>query len=601
MAAVTESEAAGAAFLGVEESFGGKRWEERLTDSRLGLALAQRLGASEVLGRVLAARGIGPDEVEDFLDPTLKRLLPDPSCLRDMDLAAERFAQAIMTGESVAVFGDYDVDGATSAALLQRFATAVGGDLTVYIPDRLSEGYGPNWPALRRLREEGAGLIITVDCGISAFEPLEAAAGAGLEVIVVDHHSAEARLPPAYAVVNPNRLDDDSGLGHLAAVGVAFLLAVATNRTLRRAGWYAKAGHSEPDLLSWLDLAGLGTVCDVVPLRGLNRAFVVQGLKVLAQGRNAGLTALREAAGVSRPPDGYQLGYVLGPRVNAGGRVGEAPLGARLLASDDPRAAAEIAARLDRFNAERREIEAAVLDQAIELVEHGGGAPGALVFASSEGWHPGVIGIVASRLKERYNRPALVIALEGEQGKGSGRSVPGVDLGASVLVARQAGLLLNGGGHPMAAGLTVARAALEDLRAFLEERIAAQIRESGYRPSMRLDGAVQIGGANAALVDELDRCAPFGAANAAPRFAIPGVRVIKPRVVGKDHVSCILTGPGGARLRAIAFRALDSELGRRLLHAGSMPLHVAGKLERDTWTGGEAVQVIIEDAAAVPV
>ena len=405
-------------------------------------------------------------------------------------------------------------------------------------------------------------------------------------------------------MVNPNRLDDDSGLGHLAAVGVAFLLAVATNRALRAAGWYASAGRTEPDLRAWLDLAGLGTVCDVVPLRGLNRAFVVQGLKVLAQGRNAGLAALRDAAGVSRPPDSYQLGFVLGPRVNAGGRVGEAPLGARLLASDDPRDAAAIATRLDGFNAERREIEAQVLDQAIQALESDSAAPGpkgALVLAAGEGWHPGVIGIVASRLKERYNRPALVIALDGEQGKGSGRSVPGVDLGASVLAARQAGLLINGGGHPMAAGLTVARSALDELWDFLEKRLAAQIHETGYRPSMRLDGAVQIGGATAALVDELERCAPFGAANAAPRFALPGVRVVKPRVVGKDHVSCILTGPGGARLRAIAFRALDSELGRRLLQAGSLPLHVAGKLERDSWTGGDAVQVIIEDAAAVPV
>lgn len=601
MEAVTGIEAKSPAFLGVEGSFSGKRWEERLADSRLGLALAQRLGASEILGRVLAARGVGLDEVEDFLDPTLKRLMPDPSCLRDMDRAAERLAAAIMEGEAVAVFGDYDVDGATSSALLQRFVAAVGGDLRVYIPDRLSEGYGPNWPALRRLQSEGATLVVTVDCGISAFEPLEAAGEAGLEIIVVDHHTAEARLPRAYAVVNPNRLDDDSGLGHLAAVGVAFLLAVATNRCLRLAGWYGQAGRAEPDLRSWLDLAGLGTVCDVVPLKGLNRAFVVQGQKIMAQGRNAGLAALREVAGVSGPPDGYQLGFVLGPRVNAGGRVGEASLGARLLSSDDPVAAGEIAVRLDGFNAERREIEARVLDQAIESLEREPDGPGALVFAAGEGWHPGVIGIVASRLKERYNRPALVIALEGELGKGSGRSVPGVDLGAIVLAARQADLLVNGGGHPMAAGLTLARAALEDLRGFLENRVASQIQESGYRPAMRLDGAIQIAGANAALVDELERCAPFGAANAAPRFALPGVRVIKARVVGSDHVSCILTGPGGARLRAIAFRALDSELGRRLLQAGSLPLHVAGKLQRDSWAGGEAVQVIIEDAAAVPV
>jgi len=416
--------------LGVERSLSGRRWEARLTDDRKSLALAQRLGVPELVARVLAARGVGLETAADFLAPSLRALLPDPSCLLDMDAAAERLYQALRDGERVAVFGDYDVDGATSSALLQRFLRALGVDLRVYIPDRLAEGYGPNAPALRRLATEGVRLAVTVDCGISAFGALEAAREAGLEVIVVDHHQAEMRLPPAAAVVNPNRLDQPGGLGQLAAVGVAYLLVVALNRLLRRSGWYAARALPEPDLLAWLDLVALGTVCDVVPLTGVNRALVAQGLKVMARRGNRGLAALCDVAGVAEPPGTYHAGFLLGPRVNAGGRVGEAGLGARLLATEDAGEAASIAARLDGYNAERREIERRVLDQAIEAIEAEGGPGEALAFAAAEGWHPGVIGIVASRLKERYNLPALVVALDGALGKGSGRSVAGVDLGS---------------------------------------------------------------------------------------------------------------------------------------------------------------------------
>ncbi|MEL0144869.1 MAG: single-stranded-DNA-specific exonuclease RecJ, partial [Alphaproteobacteria bacterium] len=456
----------------VERSVTGKRWVLREADNRMGMALSQRLGVPEIVGRVMAARGIGIDEAEAFLNPTLRDALPDPAVLEDMTRAAERLAAAIRDGESIAVFGDYDVDGATSSALLARFLSALGVPARIYIPDRIAEGYGPTSPAMLRLNAEGADLVITVDCGTTAFAPLEAAADAGVDVIVVDHHVAEPALPRAIAVVNPNRLDDRSGQGTLAAVGVTFLLTVATNRILRDIGWYESSGRKEPDLLGLLDLVALGTVCDVVPLTGLNRAFVSQGLKVMGKRRNPGLVALSDVARVESKLTEYHAGFLLGPRVNAGGRVGEAGLGARLLMTTDSGEALELAQKLDVWNAERREIEAHVLDEAIAQVEDAD-LSAAMLVAAGEGWHPGVIGIVAGRLKERFNRPAFVIGFEGSEGKGSGRAVEGVDLGSAVIAARQAGLLINGGGHKMAAGLTVAREKLGALRDFLEERVAA--------------------------------------------------------------------------------------------------------------------------------
>ncbi|NIA67077.1 single-stranded-DNA-specific exonuclease RecJ [Pelagibius litoralis] len=583
-------------FLGVERSLTGKRWEERLGEARHGLALAQQLGLPEIVGRVLAARGVAPEEAERFLSPTLRDYLPDPSGFADMERAAARLAKAIGDGEKVAVFGDYDVDGATSSALLWRFFAALGIDLEIYIPDRLAEGYGPNAPALKRLRAGGVSLAITVDCGITAFDALAEAAAAGLEVVVVDHHAAEPRLPTAAAVVNPNRLDDSSGQGQMAAVGVTFMLIVALNRALRDSGWYRSSGQSEPDLRQWLDLVALGTVCDVVPLTGVNRALVAQGLKVMSRRGNAGLAALSDVARIDERPGTYHAGFLLGPRVNAGGRVGEAPLGARLLCSDDPGEAAEIAARLDAYNAERREIEAQVLDQAIRQVEDHGPGQG-LVVAASEGWHAGVIGIVASRLKERYNRPALVIALDGPLGKGSGRSVPGVDLGAAVIAARQDGLLVNGGGHPMAAGLTLESGRLADLTGFLDDRLGRRLAEIAYRPSLGIDGALQPKSANLELLAQLERCAPFGVGNVQPRFVLPAVKVAQASVVGENHVRCFLSGAAGGRLKAIAFRALDSDLGPALLQTAGLPLHVAGRLQIDRWGGVETVQFIVEDAA----
>ena len=595
-----------ACFLGVERSFLGKRWEERLGDPRAALLLSQRLGLPEVVGRVLAARGVGPEEAERFLEPRLRDFLPDPSRLKDMDAAVERLAAAVMGGEGIAVFGDYDVDGATSAALLTRFLRAAGNAPRIYVPDRLKEGYGPNTKALLRLKAEGAAVVVTVDCGILAFEPLEAAAEAGLEVIVLDHHSAEPRLPRARAVVNPNRLDerplaeDPGKLGYLAAVGVTFLLVVALNRALRDAGWYLGGERAEPDLMELLDLVALGTVCDVVPLLGLNRALVAQGLKVMARRRNLGLAALGEVARLTEAPDTYHVGFILGPRINAGGRVGEAGLGARLLATEDAAEAAEIAARLEDYNDARRAIEAVVLDQAIARVESGA-KPTGLVFVAGEGWHPGVIGIIAGRLKERYGLPALVLAIDpaGGPAKGSGRSVPGVDLGNAVIAARQEGILIDGGGHPMAAGLTLRADRIDELRAFLEPRLHARLEAIQYRPALGFDGALQPSGASFELLRQLERCGPFGTGVAPPRFALPAARLLHAKVVGQGHLRCVLTGPDGGRLKGIAFRAMDSGLGAALQNRAGAAVHLAGKLRADAWAGPEAVQFVIEDAAAI--
>ncbi len=586
----------GPALLGVDRSLTGRRWQPSLGDDRLALALSQRLALPEMVGRVLAARGIGLDDAPLFLNPTLKQLLPDPSHLRDMDRAVDRLVQAVTRGEMVGIFGDYDVDGATSSALLSIFFQSAGARVRVHIPDRIAEGYGPNAPALLAMRADGVGVVVTVDCGTTAHAPLAAAAQAGLDVIVVDHHEAEPDLPLAYAVVNPNRLDEDSPHGHLAAVGVAFLLAVAVNRGLKQAGWYQT--RPAPDLMQWLDIVALGTVCDVVPLKGVNRALVTQGLKVMAKRGNVGLSALSDVAGIRERPDAYHLGYVLGPRVNAGGRVGEAALGSRLLSTADMAEALDIARQLDAFNKDRQEIEAAVLRDAMEQVERQAGADDLpLVLAVGDDWHPGVIGIVAGRLKERFGRPACVVAMDGDDGKGSGRSVPGLDLGAAIIAARQAGLLKAGGGHAMAAGFTVARDVLPQFRTFLGERLQAQLAGE-LVPVLELDGALDCAGCTVDLVETLKQIGPFGAGNPEPRFAITGARIIKADVVGSGgHVRCILAGAGGQRLKAIAFRAVDSDLGQALLTHGGARFHLAGTLRADTWQGTTSVQLSIEDAA----
>src|SRR5277367_6386777 len=484
--------------LGVGQSICGRRWRWRGGDAQAGQEIAERLALPEIVGRLLAQRGIDLDHAPGFLQPRLREQLPNPSHLRDMDAAAARLVRAVRDDETIAIFGDYDVDGATSAALLARFFAAVGTRTRIYVPDRLREGYGPNSAALLRLRAEGVGVVFTVDCGTTAHLPLAAAAESGLDIIVVDHHVAEPLLPRAAALINPNRLDEESPHGSLAAVGVAFLLVVAVNRALRRAGWY-QSGRTEPDLLGWLDLVALGTVCDVVPLTGLNRALVAQGIRVARRSANPGMAALAAIAGLKEPVDAYHLGFVLGPRVNAGGRVGESDLGARLLATDDPDQAAELAARLDAHNRERRDIEARTLTAAIAMVEAAPQAP-VLTFAAAADWHPGVIGIVAARLKERYERPALVVAIADGIGRGSGRSIPGLPLGPAVIAARQAGLLINGGGHAMAAGFTVAADKLAALREFLVERLGNGLDRECLVPELVVDGALSAAAAQSELI-----------------------------------------------------------------------------------------------------
>ena len=586
----------GAAVLDVVQSVSGRLWRQRPADDRIALTLSQRLGVPDIVGRVLAGRGVGIEDGEGFLNPTLKSALPDPSRLRDMDKAAERLADAVQGGEPVAVFGDYDVDGATSAALLQRYFRAIGVELTVYIPDRQKEGYGPNAPALLALREQGMAVVVTVDCGIAAFEPLQTAADAGLDVIVVDHHQAEPRLPVACAVVNPNRLDDDSGMGRLAAVGVSYLLVVALNRALRGRGWFQQ-GVAEPNLLQWLDLVALGTVCDVVPLTGLNRVLVAQGLKVAARRDNPGLAALSDLAGMDQRPGTYHLGFVFGPRLNAGGRVGNPHLGSRLLATDDGDEARAIAAKLNEFNLERREIEAAIQAQATEMVESSGRAEQPLLFLADPRWHQGVIGIVASRLKDRYRRPTIIVAMSDGVGKGSGRSVPGIDLGAAVTAAKQAGLLLAGGGHAMAAGLTVALDKLAELETFLTERIGHAMAGQPQGHELSLDGALTVSGATRDLFDTLEGAGPYGAGHPEPRFAIANAEVVKADLVGQNHVRMVLAGARGGRLKGIAFGAADSPLGQAMLSARGRNLHLAGHLRADDWQGRRGVQLFIEDAA----
>ncbi|MBT7956320.1 MAG: single-stranded-DNA-specific exonuclease RecJ [Rhodospirillaceae bacterium] len=581
-------------FFDVERSCTGKRWLERPGDSRQALAISQQFQLPEIIGRLLDARGISADQVDTFLDPKLASSLPDPAHLLDMDIGVARLIQAIQGQEKIAVFGDYDVDGATSSALLARYFKAVGAEHQIYIPDRISEGYGPNIPALEKLQQDGAKVVVTVDCGTTAYEPLAFAKENKLDVIVVDHHVAEAGLPDAVAVINPNRLDEVSEHGQLAAVGVAFLLAVALNRGLREAGYFKDT--PEPDLMQWLDIVALGTVADMVALTGVNRALVVQGLKVMIKRNNAGLSALADVARMDEAPSTYHLGFLMGPRVNAGGRVGESYLGAQLLSTDSAEEAFNIAQKLDAYNTERREIEDLVLQEALALAENQ--AAGSVVFIAGQGWHPGVIGIVASRLKERYGLPACVLTIAEGKATGSGRSITGVDLGACVIAARQAGILSNGGGHKMAAGFSLEEDRLEDFKAFLSERIGKQIEEEGIVPTINIDGAISVEGATMELVEVLQKLAPFGTGNAEPRFAFSNVRIAKSDVVGVNHVRCFLSGLDSKKqLAAIAFRCVDTELGQALLKHKGLPLHIVGRLRENNWQGRSSVQLLIDDVA----
>jgi single-stranded-DNA-specific exonuclease len=595
------SEAVEAPFLGVFRSAKGFQWRERLVPEMraTAVAIAQRNDIPELLGRVLAARGVGPDAAPAFLAPTIKSLMPDPSSILDMDAAASRIADAIEGRQRVAVFGDYDVDGACSSALMQLFLGMHGLGCRVYIPDRLFEGYGPNPTAIEGLVKDGAQLIVTVDCGSTSFEPLEVARNLATDVIVIDHHQADEVLPPAVAVVNPNRQDDLSGLGQLCAAGVVFLVLVAVTRELRRRGFY-KSGGQEPDLLSLLDIVGLATVCDVVPLTGLNRAYVTQGLQVMRGRRNVGLRALFDAAGLKQTPNTYHLGFVLGPRINAGGRIGDSALGAKLLSTSDEQEAARIATLLDRLNRERKAIETQMLEEALAEADAllSGDPDAAIVMLGSSDWHKGVVGLVASRLTERFRRPSCVIAW-GEDGTGTGslRSVSGVDIGGAVRAAVAAGILVKGGGHAMAAGLTVERGRLEDLRGFINERLRAKAQAARDTASLEIDGALTPAAVTHDLIELLEKAGPYGQGNPQPKFAFPAHRVKFAKVVGEAHVRCALEAGDGGRLDAIAFRAVGQPVGELLLGAAGMPLHVVGTIRRDTWGGRDRLEVTIDDVA----
>ena len=575
------------AFLGVETSLTGRRWigptgqEDRLSE-----AMAQITRLPLPLCRTLVRRGVAPDEAGRFLAPQLRDLLPDPMGLRDMGVAADRLLQAVNSRQRIAILGDYDVDGGASSALLIIWLRALGLQATLYIPDRIDEGYGPNVPAMAALARDHD-LILCVDCGTLSHEPVAAARGA--DVVVLDHHLGAETLPPALAVVNPNRQDEDGTLGHLCAASVVFLLLVEVNRRLRA------AGVQGPDLMGMLDLVALATVADVAPLIGVNRALVRQGLTVMARRERPGLVALADVARMDRAPNCHALGFLLGPRVNAGGRIGRADLGARLLATDDPAEAASIAARLDELNTERRDIELRVREAA--LAQAGArGLEGPLVWAAGEGWHPGVVGIVAARLKEATNRPAVVIGLERGIGKGSGRSVSGVDLGAAVQRLAAEGLLTRGGGHRMAAGLTVEEDRIEAAMARLGELLARQGAGRGGAADLRLDGLLMTGAATAQLVEQIEAAGPFGASAPAPRFAFAD-QAVSARRVGETHLRLTLTDGMGPLLEAIAFGAFDTALGPVLAQPGAQRFHLAGRLEISHWNGRSKVQLRLEDAA----
>ena len=596
-----ELAAADGLFLGVESSATGRAWRDRL-DARgaaRALAIAQRHDLPELLACILAGRNVEVEAVEAFLDPTIKRSMPDPDVLTAMPAAAARIADAIQRGETIAIFGDYDVDGATSAALLARFLRHAGIEPLIHIPDRLFEGYGPNVEAVRALAARGATLLVTVDCGTTSIGPLADAAARGVDVVVIDHHQADEALPPAVAIVNPNRRDDLSGLGHLAAVGLTFMTVVAVNRLLRSRGFWT-AERSEPDLLTFLDDVALGTVADVVALTGLNRAFVAKGLIALRQRNRAGHTSLMDVARLSGPPEAWHLGFLLGPRINAGGRIGRADLGVRLLLEDDPVEAARIAAELDRLNRERQMIEMDTVAQAEAeaMAALGVEEKGAVVVTAAEGWHPGIVGLVAARLKEKFGRPAFAIALEpGGVGTGSGRSIPGVDIGRAVRRAVAEGLLEKGGGHAMAAGVTLRKSALAPLRAFLDGTLFADVEIARRANGLMVDGAVSAAAATAGLVEMIERAGPFGSGNPEPVIALPAHTIVYAEEAGQAHIRVRLKSADGVGVNAIAFRAVGQKLGAALVHNRGRQVHAAGSFVLDRWQGEERVQFRLTDIA----
>jgi single-stranded-DNA-specific exonuclease len=585
-------------YLGVGRSLSGRAWRQRPADADITRAHQHAHGLSEPLARALASRGVAADAGEHFLNPTLKALFPDPSTFADLDRAAEILVDALEARRRVVVFADYDVDGASSAAQIVRWFRAMGLELSIYVPDRITEGYGPSPAAFRHLKAEGADLVITVDCGAAAHDALACAAEIGLPVVVIDHHLMRpGELPAVAALVNPNRPDCTSGQGHLAAAGVAFVLLAALNREARRRGLFGSA--PEPDIRAWLDLAAMGAICDVTQLIGFNRALAAQGLKVMSGWRNPGLKALMALAKGQGPASTFHVGFLLGPRINAGGRIGRSDLGARLLSTDDPEEAAALAEELDALNASRKQVEAEVQEAAVRHIEQEmNQADAPCLVVAQDDWHPGVIGIVAGRLRERYRKPTIVIGIDraADVGKGSGRSQPGVNLGRAVQAAYEAGLLLSGGGHAMAAGLAVRPSAIPELRAFLSERLAQEAAVAAAEDGLEIDALVTARGADRALWADFQRLAPFGPGNPEPVFAAADMRIERPMALRGGHVRVTLTDGSGGRLKAVAWRCEDTDTGRRLLQEGGA-VHVAGRLKPDDWQGREGVELEIEDVA----
>ncbi len=599
---MSETISAPRTFLGVERSILGRPWRARLdaAGEATALALTQAHGLDDLLARILAGRGVGVADAARYLDPTLRELMPDPSALTDMDAAVDRMARAIEAGEQIAIFGDYDVDGACSAALLIDYWRAAGApEPFLHIPDRIFEGYGPNSDAIRALAERGATLLVTVDCGTVSHEPFTVASELGLDVIVLDHHQAPEALPPA-TIVNPNRQDDLSGQGALCAAGVVFLALAGLTRRLRARDWWRDA-RPAPDLLAALDLVALATVADVAPLTGLNRAFVVKGLQVMRNRARVGLAALMDAARVDGPPRAYHLGFALGPRINAGGRIGDAGLGARLLTLADPVEAARIARELDRLNVDRQEIEKQALEEAIALAEREFVKTNRLscLLVQGDDWHPGVVGLIAARLKERFNIPSFAIAFNGNSGSGSGRSLSGVDIGKAVRRSVELGLAVKGGGHAMAAGVTVARDRVEQLRAFLNDTLADAVETVRGADALVIDAALTGRGVNLDLLRRVEKAGPFGQGNPEPLFALPEQRIADASIVGEKHVRVRLRSGDGASVDAIAFRAVDTPLGEALLRGRGERLHVAARLSANHFRGVERVETRIADLARV--
>jgi single-stranded-DNA-specific exonuclease len=584
-------------FLGVARSLSGRRWQTPAVDERVGFGIAQRLELPEIVGRLLAARGVTIDAAADFLAPTLRVLLPDPSLLIDMDLAADRLASAVRQAETVAVFGDYDVDGACGAALTVGFLRQLGCTVHHHVPDRILEGYGPNLPALSGLVARGASLIVCVDCGTAAGVVLEGIV-ARADVIVLDHHKAEGPPPAVLATVNPNRLDDTSGQTMLCAAGVAFMTAVATVRALRRLGFFA--GRPEPDLIALLDLVALATVCDVMPITGVNRALVCQGVKVMGRRGRPGIAALLEVAQARERLNASTCGFALGPRINAGGRIGAADMGLRLLLAEDRVEALGLAEQLEGVNRQRQDVEASIMDAAMRSAEAQIAAGQAVVVVAGEAWHPGVVGIVAGRIKERFNRPACIAGIAGGLGKGSGRSVSGLDLGAAVIAARQAGIIETGGGHAMAAGFSLRAERIDDFRGFLNERLAAAATLPGAA-DLAVEASLTVAGATAELARQIERLAPFGPGNEEPTLVLHRARVVRADRVGREAgaIRAFVEGEaGGPRLKAMMFRAREGALADALLaRADGVPLYLAGHLRAEEWNGSVTPCFVVTDGA----